>query len=53
MVAKLTANKLEAELHPNRSQPEFERLLSRHFDTAATTTLGEGTRILYRLVPNV
>jgi hypothetical protein len=53
MVAKLTANKLEAELHPNRSQPEFERLLSRHFDTAATRTLGEGTRILYRLVPNV
>ncbi|HUG08522.1 MAG TPA: methyltransferase [Acidimicrobiia bacterium] len=53
MVAKLTANKLESELHPDRSRTDFEGLLSRHFETIASLTLGEGTRVLYRLNPAV
>jgi hypothetical protein len=53
MVARLTANKLEAELHPGRSQPEFEALLSKHFESIDTMTLGEGTRVLYSLRPTV
>lgn len=52
MVTKLTANKLETELHPGRSRTEFESMLSRHFNTVATQTLGEGTRVLYSLAPN-
>lgn len=52
MVAKLTANKLEAELHPGRSQEEFESLLTDRFDTVATRTLGKGTRVLYSLTPS-
>lgn len=53
MVSRLTANKLEAELHPGRSQSEFEGLLSKHFETIDTMTLGEGTRVLYSLRPQV
>ena len=53
MVARLTANKIEAELHEGRSQSEFEKLLAAHFDTVATSGLGEGTRVLYSLNPAV
>ncbi|HSM45388.1 MAG TPA: methyltransferase [Acidimicrobiia bacterium] len=53
MVSRLTVNKLEAELHPGRSRPEFEALLSKHFETIDTMTLGEGTRVLYSLRPQV
>ena len=51
MVGKLTANKSETELHPGRSRSEFEAELARRFETLDTLSLGEGTRILYRLVP--
>ncbi len=51
MVATLTANKLESELHPNRSRTEFEGLLSTHFETIASQTLDGGTRVLYSLAP--
>ncbi|HJS72488.1 MAG TPA: methyltransferase [Acidimicrobiia bacterium] len=51
MVGRLTANKTEAELHRGRSQIDFEALLQDHFHTKATTTLGEGTRVLYSLEP--
>jgi len=49
MVSKLTANKTEAELHPGRSRIEFEEELARRFETTGSRTLGEGTRVLYRL----
>jgi hypothetical protein len=49
MVSKLTANKTEAELHPGRSRIEFEDELARRFETTGSRTLGEGTRVLYRL----
>ncbi|HUG32554.1 MAG TPA: methyltransferase [Acidimicrobiia bacterium] len=51
MVARLTANKTEAELHPGRSRSEFEALIAERFETARSLTLGEGTRSLYSLVP--
>jgi hypothetical protein len=51
MVAKLTANKTEAELHHGRGQEDFERLLGSRFEIVATTPLGEGTRMLYSLAP--
>jgi hypothetical protein len=51
MVAKLTANKVEAELHPGRDQTEFESALRDRFTVASTETLGEGSRTLYRLLP--
>ncbi|HZD24241.1 MAG TPA: methyltransferase [Acidimicrobiia bacterium] len=51
MVAKLTANKTEDELHPGRKRQEFERLLSQHFQTLHTKPLGDGVRILYHLKP--
>lgn len=53
MVAKLTANKTEAELHPGRSQSAFEAELARRFETLDTRTLGDGTRVLYRLRPGM
>jgi len=51
MVAKLTANKVEAELHPGREKGEFESAISARFSVAATENLGEGSRTLYRLNP--
>jgi hypothetical protein len=51
MVATLTANKLESELHPGRSQSEFEAEVGTRFDTLQTRALGEGVRVLYHLVP--
>lgn len=51
MVAKLTANKKESELHPGRSREEFEAEVRARFDIAASEELGGGTRALYRLLP--
>lgn len=51
MVATLTANKLESELHPKRTQPEFESLLAPRFEITSSETLGEGSRTLYALTP--
>lgn len=51
MVAKLTANKMDQELHTGRTQAEFETILSAHFEIQATRTLGEGSRVLYSLRP--
>ncbi len=51
MVTKLTANKMDQELHTGRTQGEFETILSAHFDIQATRTLGEGSRVLYSLRP--
>lgn len=51
MVAKLTANKMESELHPGRDQAGFEEAVGERFTIAATETLGEGVRTLYRLMP--
>jgi hypothetical protein len=51
MVAQLTANKTEAELHPGRTRDEFETEAARRFETLDTRQLGNGTRILYRLAP--
>ena len=53
MVAKLTANKVEAELHPGRAQNEFEAEVAARFETLERRTLGEGTRALYSLRPRV
>lgn len=53
MVARLTANKFEAELHTGRTHDEFESMLSGSFDVVATEPLGEGTRVLYHLRPGV
>jgi hypothetical protein len=51
MVAKLTANKLESELHPGRTQQEFEAIVSGDFVTSDTKTLGDRSRVLYSLLP--
>lgn len=51
MVAKLTANKTEEELHTGRTRSEFERLVAARFRTGDTRELGDGVRVLYRLVP--
>lgn len=51
MVAKLTANKMESELHPGRDQVGFEKAVEERFHIAGTETLGEGVRTLYRLIP--
>lgn len=52
MVARLTANKTEEELHPGRSREEFETLLDMHFRTLDTRGLGDGVRVLYSLEPS-
>lgn len=51
MVASLTANKREDELHADRGSDDFERLVSERFDIVATLTLDGGTRLLYHLRP--
>ncbi len=51
MVGKLTANKLEQELHPGRSEAEFRVLLDRAFDIRKEHVLEGGTRVLFDLVP--
>jgi hypothetical protein len=52
MVAKLTANKLEQELHPGRNETEFRALLGEAFDIREERTLEGGTRVLFDLAPN-
>ena len=52
MVAKLTANKLELELHPGRSEAEFRVLLDRNFSIRQEHALEGGTRVIFDLVPN-
>jgi hypothetical protein len=49
MVAMLTANKTEEELHPGRARGEFEEIVGEHFELLATRTLGDGARVLYSL----
>lgn len=51
MVARLTANKTEAELHRGRTRSEFEGLIAKSFQTVATHELGDGVRVLYEVVP--
>ncbi len=51
MVAKLTANKLESELHPGRTEPEFRSLVESRFHTRSEKPLTGGTRILFELTP--
>lgn len=51
MVARLTANKTEEELHPGRSRSEFEATVARRFSTVAARDLGDGVRVLYSLEP--
>jgi len=51
MVAKLTANKTEEELHGGRSRSEFEKIAATRFRTLDTKELGDGVRVLYRLEP--
>ena len=52
MVAKLTANKLEQELHPGRSETEFRVLLGQIFNIREEHTLEGDTRVLFDLVPS-
>jgi hypothetical protein len=51
MVAKLTANKTESELHEGRTRAEFQRLVDERWQTLATHDLAGGTRTLYSLAP--
>ena len=51
MVAKLTANKEQDELHPGRTRHEFESLLAARFRTVDSLVLGDGVRVLYSLEP--
>lgn len=51
MVAVLTANKEEAELHTGRSEAEFRALAAGKFTVAAEQPLEGGTRVLFRLLP--
>lgn len=51
MVERLTANKTSEELHPGRTRAEFEEILRGPFQVSATSELGGGIRVLYRLSP--
>lgn len=51
MVARLTANKLERELHPGRDEDEFRDLLGSVFAIVSEEALGQGSRILFELIP--
>ena len=51
MVAKLTANKLEEELHEGRSPAPFRAILKESFEITAETSLSDGTRTLLALSP--
>lgn len=51
MISKLTANKLESELHPSRSENEFRSVLQARFNIASERVLSGGTRILFELTP--
>jgi hypothetical protein len=51
MVDKLTANKLESELHTDRTETEFRSLIQTLFEIGSEKTLPGGTRILFELIP--
>ncbi len=51
MVGRLTANKLDEELHPGRSESEFKRALQARFEISDETPIANGARILYGLTP--
>ena len=51
MVLKLTANKLEGELHRDRTEAEFRSLIENRFDIRAEHTLDSRTRVLFELTP--
>ncbi|MCI0425627.1 MAG: methyltransferase [Actinobacteria bacterium] len=51
MVAKLTANKLDTELHQGRTEEEFRTLLADRFLVGREQGLGSGTRVLFEITP--
>lgn len=51
MVGKLTANKLESELHRGRTEAEFRDLVAGMFEINAEQALEGGNRVLFELVP--
>jgi hypothetical protein len=51
MVAVLTANKLDQELHPGRTEGEFRDILGERFVVNSEKPLGTGTRVLFDLAP--
>ena len=51
MVAKLTANKLDSELHPGRDESSFRTLVEREFTIGSEIALPTGTRLLMELRP--
>lgn len=51
MVTRLTANKLETELHPGRSEDEFRAILEESFQIVDERPLGGGDRALFDLTP--
>ena len=51
MIGKLTANKLESELHPGRSETEFRTVLKDRYEITSEKPLSGGTRILFELTP--
>jgi len=51
MVARLVGNKLPDELHGGRDEAEFRSMIGAMFDIAREQSLGEGTRILFDLIP--
>jgi hypothetical protein len=53
MVAKLTANKTEEELHPGRNEDRFRERLKERFAIEAEQRLESGTRILMELRPKM
>ena len=51
MVAVLTANKLDEELHSGRTESEFRNLLADYFEVGSEHSLGGGSRTLFYLIP--
>lgn len=51
MIAKLTANKRDEELHPGRTENEFRELLAPLFEIRDEHRLEGGTRVLLNMVP--
>lgn len=51
MVGKLTANKLDEELHPGRSQADFRAALHNRFEISDEVPIADGARTLYALTP--
>jgi hypothetical protein len=51
MIARLTANKEEAELHPGRTEEEFRSLVAGRFNVASEEALPSGHRRVFALLP--